>query len=665
MANDQTSLFSDEELANVSNNLSVVEAKFVENVSYNSKDLFEGFNKLKAITYSSGITFMTNVLSNFDDSEVIFGLENIVDNNVATVLSVQMECIKQITKNKSAEKLANLIEEDKLKLYVSRDNTSHEKIYILSSDDGRKRVIVGSSNFSYSAFNGVQRENIIVFDNDDKAYEYYNKRFDEFVKQCSSNVSHSLFNNMINDNDYIENNIDEIPILKEIEKGELIYLDATNNIEQAEIVQNVKGFEDQLKPLLPRIKPYGNKILLSNSVDLKTFKKRYNDEHEKRVIKTRKLSKLHLDYDSSSLSFIDGPLNMNPSKEEIQNDIDCLTQFMDGLNVFNGEVSETKKEFYKYLNWYFSSIFAPYLRSVADTTNYEVLLFPVYGIMYGESNGGKSRFTELLTKLMCGKEVTLSSSDDFSFNKITSMKLGNEGLPINVDDLAKSQYQNNAEKIIKDDIWGLDEEFINYPAVSISTNKIPSLSHDITKRVVTCHINSEISKTDGAKLGRKVKELIKKAKSNLFCEYVKRMLPKIEEMTEKMKSDQIDYFPDLFNLSSTILYEIFSENLDVVPEYVSKLSHSDYFGDDAIGYNAKRKIIKAWEVEPELFRINKKRDELIYAYPENGQMYELKYLSQELPPKLESKTTGKVLTMKYSEAVKFFNVRFKKRPFQF
>lgn len=660
MENNQVSLFNEEEIVKSANNLSIVKAKFISKEQYMSKQLFEGYNKIRAITYSSGISFMTNILSDFDESEVIFGLENIVDNNVEAAMSVQAVCIKQLTKNKSAEKLSNLIEEGKVNIYVSRDTKSHEKIYILSSEN-KTRVIVGSSNFSYSAFNGIQRENIIIFDDDEEAFNYYNQLFDDFVDKCSNNVSHSLFKNMVNDYDYLDNNINELPIMKDLEKGKIIYLESSDNYDEAEIVQSVKGFEDQLKPLLPKFKPDNNRILLTDSIEIKTFKKRYKEESEKRVLKLRKLSKLHLDYETSKLSFNDKELNLNPTKEEIINDILCINQFMDGLNAFSGEVEQTKKEFYKYLNWFFSSIFNPYLRYNASLTNYEVLLFPVYGIMYGDSNGGKSRFTELLTKLMCGKEVSPASSDDFSYNKIVDMKRGIEGLPINIDDLAKTQYTSNGEKVIKDDTWGLDKDFLNYPAVSISTNKIPSLTHDITKRTVTSHINSEISKTDGARLGKKVKELIKHADCHFYCEYIRRMLPKVFEMVELMKSDDSEYFPDIFKLSSEVLYEIFDENLETLPEYISVLNHSDYFGDDAIGYNAKRKILKAWDIEPELFRINKKRDELIYTYPDNGNTYELKQINQELPPKLESKTTGKAITMKYSEAVKYFGINFKKK----
>ena len=49
-------------------------------------------------------------------------------------------------------------------------------------------MITGSANLSLSAFGGYQRENIIVFD-DDNAYGWYKNRFEDFKNICSDYVS--------------------------------------------------------------------------------------------------------------------------------------------------------------------------------------------------------------------------------------------------------------------------------------------------------------------------------------------------------------------------------------------------------------------------------------------------------------------------------------------
>lgn len=280
--------------------------------------------------------------------------------------------------------------------------------------------------------------------------------------------------------------------------------------------------------------------------------------------------------------------------------------------------------------------------------------------MYGDSNGGKTAFNELLSRLVCGKRIDPSSSDDFTSTSLATKKLTNEGLPINIEDLAKVQYTNNFEKIIKDDYWGIKEGYINYPAVSITSNKVPSLSADISNRVVGSHINAVIGKTEGEKLKKRVSDNIKKATNSLYCEYVARMYPQIIEMSERMKSEDEEYFPDVFELSSNVLYDLFEEySDDGVPYYVMRMNHSSYFGDEAVTYNAKKAIINAWYSEPSAFKTDKRRNELIYSFPENGQLFKLKYLQDELPPKLNCRAAGRTLTMNYKEACKFFGLQFK------
>ena len=144
-------------------------------------------------------------------------------------------------------------------------------------------------------------------------------------------------------------------------------------------------------------------------------------------------------------------------------------------------------------------------------------------------------------------------------------------LPINIDDLARDQFKAHQEKVIKDDYWGIPEAFINYPAVSITTNKIASLPADISKRTVVFHIDTRINKEEGAKNSRKINESMNKASTALFSEYARRMLEKIDEIENRMKSSETDYFPDIFSISSEILVDIISSVHTDLPEYIVPL----------------------------------------------------------------------------------------------
>lgn len=152
--------------------------------------------------------------------------------------------------------------------------------------------------------------------------------------------------------------------------------------------------------------------------------------------------------------------------------------------------------------------------------------------------------------------------------------------------------------------------------------------------------------------------------NSFYCEYVRRMLPKIADMVEHMKLGNVDYLPDIFAISSEVLVDIIDEFAsDEKPDYFAVLSYTDYFGEKVVGRNAIAKIINAWENEKKQFTIDRKKNKLIYTYPEGANTYELRYIFDELPPKLNAKVASRSLVMDLDMACEFFGTKFKKSIF--
>lgn len=133
-------------------------------------------------------------------------------------------------------------------------------------------------------------------------------------------------------------------------------------------------------------------------------------------------------------------------------------------------------------------------------------------------------------------------------------------------------------------------------------------------------------------------------------------------MKDKMNNEEKDYSPDILKASSKILKELFSKYSSAMPNYVKELDFNDYFGDKVVGKNAMDKITKAWHNQKEQFEINKKENTLVYKVPD-GSSYELGYLVNELPPKLNAKKIGGALIMDLDVAKEFFRINFKKGIF--
>jgi hypothetical protein len=65
-------------LSKSSTSLDVVKMQFEEAQTLTWQELFDGFDTLHAITYSSGIDFICKLLGKFATAEIIFGFEGVL-----------------------------------------------------------------------------------------------------------------------------------------------------------------------------------------------------------------------------------------------------------------------------------------------------------------------------------------------------------------------------------------------------------------------------------------------------------------------------------------------------------------------------------------------------------------------------------------------------------
>ena len=644
--------------------LSVVKAVYADTVETNWEELFDGFDRLYAITFSSGIEFVNKVINKFSYAEVVFGCEKIIANDIAAIMSVQIDSVQRLAKSKSAGNLANRLDDGSLQLYVSRDTKSHEKIFILeSADHKRVRVITGSANMSASAFCGIQRENIVCFD-DEAAFSHYKVLFETFKETCSDNVSYKAVVNTMNQEDYLKENIKEVPVFQAIEKQKLVFLEQAQPEDEVEyeIVADVKKMQELVKPIMPKMPVQANRIVVA-AEPMRVFGKRYTEVRRVAAEAVKQLPKLHIDYDAGTMTFNDENIDLNPNLSEVAKNIKSIQKFFLGMDYFYGDVEQAKKDYFKYMTWYLATPFMAYLRYFASRNNYDTKLFPMYGVIYGDSNGGKTTFIKFLVKLMCGETVKMNTTEDFTATRIDGLKRVCEGLPLNIDDLAKTQFQNHSERVIKNDEWGISDRLVNYPAVSITSNKIASLTKDLSKRAIICRIGAKIDNERGAKNSKRVNESMSELTTAFYGEYVRRMLVCIDEMTTEMRENANgkEYFPDIFHASSSVIADIFEACGIDLPDYVRILYYNDCMGDESIGRAAIEKIELAWQADPSKFRVDKKQNRLIYSYPPDGPWYELKYIADELPNSLEAEISGgNQLIMNYEQAQELFGIKFRR-----
>ena len=134
---EQMSLFDMEDSRigfDIAKRLQVVKAQFIEAQSVVWQELFEGFDEIYAITFSSGIDFTGRIIDRFNYAEIVYGCEGILSDDISAIMATQTKIIEKIVKSKAAKRMSNKMDEDKLKLYVSQDMKSHEKVFLLKAN---------------------------------------------------------------------------------------------------------------------------------------------------------------------------------------------------------------------------------------------------------------------------------------------------------------------------------------------------------------------------------------------------------------------------------------------------------------------------------------------------------------------------------------------------
>ncbi|MHB9294939.1 hypothetical protein PilKf_00671 [Pillotina sp. SPG140] len=648
-------LFSGGTIESNTKRLHVVRAEFKEALSLSLDELFDGFDRLRAITYSSGTEFMIKILDKFAQAEVVFGFEGVLSYEMHEILAYQSEAAKRI-KSAVSQTTFNLrarMEQGSVHLFVARKQLSHEKTYLLESKDGRKRVITGSANMSSAAFSGYQRENIIIMDGDE-AFCYYYERFEDLKAHSVDSIAVQAIFSAAD-----ENSLDCVPLFHTVRAKTVVLIEpARETIAETRFILSVTERLKDLKPLMPVPNKDGATRLTADKI----IKIKQDTAKTLEVRRELQGEYPHLVVDIfNRMAFLQhATLNTHPPQADIKRDVELFLSYMDGFKQFYGDYKALQAQYFKFAVWVFASPFLASIRQKAHQAGRDNFTkYPMFGILYGQSKAGKTHFLETLLLMMIGQKQ-ITDKKDFTPTAIDKLRRAVEGVPLIIDDLDKERFDRNAGGIIKTDYFGTDEPLINYPAVIISANEdIKALSPEYTRRSVVCRVEGGITTIEAAE-SSVVERVQKRIGTALYREYLGRMLDGMPDFFAQLESKDAVLYPDILATSSQILCTLITECGDgSQPHWVRDLTFKDYFSEKVIGAYARETIRTAWRIDKKSFKIDVAIGKLSYNAKEN---HEAKYLRKELPEYLEIKVGhGGWLTMNLEKACEFFNIDFSKR----
>ena len=181
---DQMSLFDED--SDIRSKLSVIDGESKTN-SYRLKcyhtemkdisyptidDLFSGYDSIRAITFSYDIAFINDIMKKFKYGEILLGTPFLVqkDTKMTEFLAETLTNAKEAADAvRRYPELSDMMINGDLVIHTPTFILDHRKIYLLSSDNGKTRVITASANMSGRAWNGEHME---FYECDDSEFAY-------------------------------------------------------------------------------------------------------------------------------------------------------------------------------------------------------------------------------------------------------------------------------------------------------------------------------------------------------------------------------------------------------------------------------------------------------------------------------------------------------------
>ena len=634
-----------------SGKLDVVKMEFSGAQTLSWPSLFSGFDTLHAITYSSGIGFVYELLALFEQAEVIFGCDEVISYSLQEVMAYQCKMVERMreTASKMKVNLVSRIDNGTLRFFVAHTVLSHEKIYLLSAKDGRKRVIMGSANMSFAAFNGRQRENICYIDGEE-AYQWYFHCYNQLRDESTDQIAkESLL--CADDGE----NLEELPIARTIRTKKAFVLQPVETVkDEVRFVLDVKNLAAKLAPSVPKPDKKG-KLMLSPE-KIKMIRRQVVSSKIKEKELQSEYPQLEVFPDEAIVSLNGTKLDLNPAKEDIKKDGLLFLTYMNGYEKFHGDVTGMQRRYFEFANWFFCSPFMACMRHMAVRYNQNLLPYPVFGLVYGQSKAGKTSFLETLLKMMIGQKTKLSAPD-FTRSSIENLKRTVKGAPIIVDDLTNARFNQHAIETIKNDDFGVVENLVHYPAVVISANEdVKAVAPEVIRRTVICRVQAGLTNTEVMR-SSVVRTVQREIGTAFYREYLRRMVTIVANLLEEIKNDASESAPDLLAASSHVLLAMLSDCTDTLPPYVRPLTLEDYFSEKVTGRYAMTTIRNAWKTSRTSFEISERANELRYNA---GAPWEADRILKELPETLEAHKSRDWVVMNLEEARNFFTVPFKK-----
>jgi len=580
-----------EEAASGANPLDVFHAQLITRQRTEWRSLFSGFRRLRAVTYSSTVPAILAVADLFESVDITFGSERVLSREAAALenasaimgyrftdaVADEKALIEKFIRpllSKGGQRLLERVRDGSLRFRILRKAPSHEKLYLLEGD-ATWRVIVGSANLSLTALSGRQKETFICFDGEEAfgAFSEYVSRDDAqgdtidadllIVERPDAKGEPSLGS--------AETPVDipVVPAVRLLKAGVTI-------IEEPRRIQVVMPSAEALREAA-RLGANLQELSLDRDRDGKVVISASGFARAWRTLTSRPIQEAvtHvpnaiIDLDRQLVTLDSHPWHQLAApvpRPEVQQDSALFSAYLDSFAHFYGAAQDVQRGYWALACWLFAAPLAPLLRAAIVRHDGSALRYPVFAVLYGRPDGGKTHFTRVLARAMFGVEQMIRGKDFTSTNALGfRSQLG--AIPLIIDDVNRDRFTKYVPDLVKFDRD--DEE--RYAPILISTNReVTAIAPDLRKRMIVCHIDGARPKGLSVVAAQKALSTIGTA---LFRDFLNRLTPEVPSMLERIAANPLDP-PDLIHTASAILSTILREAPGTQPLWAQTIRVED------------------------------------------------------------------------------------------
>ena len=550
--------------------LQVVSAQF-RGVEPFSWDVFDGFDHMHVLTYSVSTPMIVRMLDKytFQRFECVFGYEGGLG-RFADVIAFQQFLINQV--RDSALKLADerqrlifeRIQSGTAKFYVVKDNIAHAKLYLLESEDPlRRRVIVGSANLSGRAFGGRQPETLLVFDDDERAWQHYSREYDAVKETAADRIDMPV------DLRSAEIAFTETPLLQD--PGLTVFqAPVADELTLPQIVHKVEELAVPVDRVVsPQVARENGRYVLTPTVKAEIKKMRWRKGRQEDD-ETRPTS-LTIHQESRHVSLSGDHVSLETNDEGTKRSAEAIAEYFNNYELgFVGDVPQLQRDYFTFMSWLYISPFMCDLRTRAVVGGGNVFHYPSFAVIYGKSNCGKTSLVDTLIASMFGHPNTVDK-DAFTRGMLRGLQQNYRRFPVVFDDINRRRFNLHGLDIVKDENLPPVKE---HPCFVVSMNAEPqSFQDEVVKRCLMIYANTSLP-THKHALADKLHSSVEDIRNRLTTDFYLRYLTAI--------MDKLDATPmpgDILRTSSETICELMGESVDErLPEWCRPVSWDEYAG---------------------------------------------------------------------------------------